>query len=237
MASDFMDALLSMDAYNRGANAGLKVDVTKLGDFNEYVAFAKLIDLLSAALLRSFPVLVSAFCIINSAIAQQIDEQTTMHAVALLFHGRYGEQPYTLTAIADGALALKGIAGGPVRFVVRAVPGRRCVFVATHDDKDGLNVEQIDFAKFDGTHQVREACGQKGTILESECNASLYFKSEQGFCQYSFASDRQIDLANVPFPEVACRPLAYGTRKREYYAKYVVAFDYVFKQCAPSVER
>jgi serralysin len=36
MPSDFTDALLSMDAYNRGANAGLTVNFTKLGDYSEY---------------------------------------------------------------------------------------------------------------------------------------------------------------------------------------------------------
>jgi len=46
-----------------------------------------------------------------------------------------------------------------------------------------------------------------------------------------------IDLANVPFPDVACRPLGYGGRKKELYAKYVVAFDYVYEQCASSTER
>jgi hypothetical protein len=174
---------------------------------------------------------------IHSEIAQQADDQTTMHAVALLFHGGYGERPYNVKSTGAGTLALEEVGGGRIRFVVRAVPGKRCIFITTHDHRDGLNIEQLDFTRFDGTHQLRESCGPKGTILERECNASLYFKSEQGYCQYVFSSDRQVDLGNVPFPEAACRPLGYGARNKDSYAKYVVAFDYVFKQCAVALER
>lgn len=180
-------------------------------------------------------VCIASFLVAPSiACSQQADEETTLHAVALLFHGAYGERPYNVKSTSAGTLALEDVGGGPVRFVVRAVPGKRCVFVATHNDRDGLNIEQLDFTRFDGSHQIQESCGPKGTILERECNASLYFRSEQGYCQYGFSSDRQIDLANVPFPETACRrPLGYGARNKDLYAKYVVAFDYVFKQCAP----
>jgi len=208
---------------------GVKI-AKRIGDLTINVVGSVRITLCIAALL-------CAASIAYSAIAQQADDQITMHAVALLFHGRYGERPYNLTSTTGGALALEEVGGGPVRFVVRRVPGRRCVFVATHDDKDGLNIEQLDFTRFYGSHQLRQACGPKGTLLENECGASLHFGSEQGFCQYGFSSNRQIDLANVPFPDVACRPLGYGGRKKELYAKYVVAFDYVYEQCASSTER
>jgi hypothetical protein len=75
-----------------------------------------------------------------------------------------------------------------------------------------------------------EACGWKGTLLENVCSYALHFQSDRGFCQYGF-SNPQFDLANVPFPDEACRPFGIGGRERQFYDKYAKAFDLVFKQC------
>jgi hypothetical protein len=167
----------------------------------------------------------------HSQPGEPADDYATMQSVALLFHGPYSERPYTLTATTGGALALEEVGGGPVRFVLRRVPGKRCVFLATHDDHGGLNVEQLDFEKFDGSHQLWEACGAKGTILERMCSYSLHFKSSpRGFCQYGF-SNPQFDLVDIPFPDEACRPFGMGGREKQFYAKYRKAFDLVFQQC------
>jgi hypothetical protein len=171
--------------------------------------------------------------------AEESDDRTTMRAVALLFHGRYSDRLYTLAEAAMGGLAVEDVAG-PVRFVVRRVPGKRCVFVATHDDKDGLNIEQLDFTKFDGRHQIREACSPKESPFRGfGCSAALHFNSEKGYCQYGFSSNRgMIDLADIPFPDGTCRSFAIGGReKKQLYAKFVDAFEYVYRQCKPYAER
>jgi hypothetical protein len=46
-----------------------------------------------------------------------VEEIKTMDAVALLFHGKYGEQPYKLSTTADGGLALEEIGPRSFRFV------------------------------------------------------------------------------------------------------------------------
>jgi hypothetical protein len=91
-------------------------------------------------------------------------------------------------------------------------------------------IEQLDFIKFDGTYQLREGCGPSGTILEKNCSYFLQFNSQQGYCQSIFRNP-QFDLGSVPFPEVGCRPFGMGAREKESYAKYVDAFEHIYKQC------
>jgi hypothetical protein len=173
--------------------------------------------------------------IVRAEIDEPNDDQTVMQAAALLFHGQYGEQPYKLTYTTSGALVVEETGRRVLRFVVRRVPGKRCVFQATHDNS-GLNIEQLDFTKFDGSRRLVEACGEKGTVLENICTVSLHFDLRPGgFCQYQFSSG-EINQENVPFPAGACRSFGYGAREKASYGKYMDAFDRIYKQCAASSE-
>jgi hypothetical protein len=179
----------------------------------------------------SFTITFFATPLIHAENSELGHDLKTMEAVALLFHGKYGEQPYKLSTTADGGLALEETGQRSFRFVLHQVGKKPCVFRTVAEDRSGLNVEQFDFNKFEGGNRFVEACGPKGSVFETNCTYSLLFKSQLGYCQNIFGN-KQIDPESVPFPTGSCRQLAYGGRKKEAYGKYVEAFDYIFKQCA-----
>jgi len=181
-------------------------------------------------------VLFSVITVAHPQTSRTGADESILEAVVLLFHGRYGEQPYRLVDTSSGAVGVEEIGDRSLRFVVRPVAGTSCVFRATFETVSGLNIEQIDFAKFDGSHQIEEACGEKGTPLESSCTAGLRFGQQPGsFCQYIFNSGN-VSLENPSFPEGACRYLGYGLRERADLLKYAAAFDSVYKRCTTSIE-
>jgi hypothetical protein len=160
-----------------------------------------------------------------------------LESFALLVHAQYGDDPYQFIYTPSGTAIVQETGRRALRFVVRSVAGSSCVFRATSETQSGLNIEQFDFAKFDGSHQIVRACGQKGTLFESSCSTGLSFKQQPGsFCQYIFNSG-VVSLENLSFPDGACRYLAYGSRRETDVPKYVAAFDSVYRQCAASIDR
>jgi hypothetical protein len=182
--------------------------------------------------------IVGVFCfnLIAKAEVKYTDNREVLEAVALLFHGRYGEEPYELKYMGDGTVALEEIGRRKFRFVVRAASGGICLFRATSEIQAGLNIEQLDFSKFNGNYEITEACGEKGTSEEKLCHAGLRFKQEShAFCQYVF-NPADVNLTDLSFPDRACRPFAYGLRQKADYVKYVAAFREVYGRCAASAD-
>ena len=175
------------------------------------------------------------FFTIPVAHTQTGADQAILEALALLFHGSYGEQPYQLTYTSSGTATVEETGGRSLRFVVRPVAGTSCVFLATFETPSGLNIEQLDFTKFDGSHQIIDTCGEKGTPLEKSCYAGLRFGQQpSSFCQYVFDAG-DVSLQNLSFPEGACRRyFAYGARRRSELPKYVTAFDTAYMRCVAS---
>jgi len=171
------------------------------------------------------------FSVARSEPGESPDDLAMMPAVALLFHGPYNERPYKLASTSSGALTLEEFGDRPIRFSVRRVSGKQCVFLATQERNASLDVEQLDFTKFDGTYQFWEACGSVGAASEKNCTYSLHFNSRTGgYCQYAFQNP-QFDLGDIQFPAEACRPFGLGGRGKEFYSKYVTAFEYIHKRC------
>ena len=159
-----------------------------------------------------------------------------LESVALLVHAQYGDDPYQIIYTLSGTAVVQETGRRALRFVVRPVAGSRCVFRATSETQIGLNIEQLDFAKFDGSHKIVKACGQKGTLFEGTCSTGLSFKQQPGsFCQYTFNS-AVVSLQNLSFPDGACRYLAYRPRRETDVPKYIAAFDSVYRQCAASID-
>ena len=115
---------------------------------------------------------------------------------------------------------------------IRQVPDKKCVFVSTSQKKDGIDVVQLDFTKFDGTYQLWEACrGPAAAPPENRCTYSLHFSSQkQAFCHYQFLK-LDFDLRKIPFPDGACQSYALGARERKFYTKYIDAYERIKEQC------
>jgi hypothetical protein len=164
-------------------------------------------------------------------------DQAILESVALLVHAQYGDDSYQFIYTPSGTAIVQETGRRALRFVVRPVAESSCVFRATSETQSGVNIEQFDFAKFDGSHQIIRACGQKGTLFESSCSIGLSFRQQPGsFCQYLFNSG-VVSLENLSFPDGACRYLAYGYRREADVLKYAAAFDRVYRRCAASIDR
>jgi len=150
--------------------------------------------------------------------------------VALLIQGPFGEYSYKLTRTADDSVTLE--VGRHERLEIRQVPDKRCVFVSTREEKDGVDVAQLDLTKFDGTYQLWEACGgPAGAPPENRCTYSLHFSSQkQAYCSFRF-SKPDFDLSKIPFPDDACHSYTLGAREKKFYIKYIDAYERIKEQC------
>jgi hypothetical protein len=155
--------------------------------------------------------------------------------VALLIRGPFGEYSYKLTRTADDSVTLEEFGGRHMRLEIRQIPDKKCVFVSTREEKDGIDVAQLDLSKFDGTYQLWEACaGPASAPPENRCTYSLHFSSQkQAFCHYRF-SKLDFDLDKIPFPDDACQSYALGARKKQFYTKYIDAYERIKEQCGGS---
>ncbi|MBR1086653.1 hypothetical protein JQ621_04105 [Bradyrhizobium manausense] len=135
--------------------------------------------------------------------------------VAMLIHGPRGESSYKLTSTANDSATLEELDDRSSRMEIRQLPEKRCVFVATSEEKDGFDVVQLDVTKFDGTYQLWEACrGPAAAPPENRCTYSVHFNSQkQAFC-YSRFSKLDFDLSKIPFPDGACHSYALGARAK-----------------------
>ena len=163
---------------------------------------------------------------------QAKDTSALLPDVALLIHGPLGEDSYKLTRTADDAVTLEELGDRRMRFDIRQSPGRQCVFVSTREAQDGIDVEQLDLTKFDGTYQLWEACGgPAGAPPENRCTYSLHFSSQkQAFCESRFPK-LDFDLSKISFSGDACNSYALGAREKKFYTKYVDAYKRVKEQC------
>jgi len=152
--------------------------------------------------------------------------------VALLIHGPSGEYSYKLTRTADDSVTLDEFGDGRARLEIRQIPDKKCVFVSTSEEKDGLDVVQLDLTKFDGTYQLWEACvGPASAPPENRCTYSLHFSSQkQAFC-YSRFSKLDFDLSKIPFPDAACHSYVLSAREKKFYTKYIDAYERITQQC------
>ena len=152
--------------------------------------------------------------------------------VALLIRGPSGEYSYKLTGTSDDSVTLEEFGARRMRLEIRQIPDRKCVFVSISQEKDGLDVVQLDFTKFDGTYQLWETCsGPAAAPSDNRCTYSLHFSSQkQAFC-YSRFPKLDVDLSKIPFPDEACHSYALGAREKKFYTKYIDAYERIKEQC------
>ena len=152
--------------------------------------------------------------------------------VALLLQGPFGEYSYKLTSTADDSVTLEEFGSQHMRMEIRQIPDRRCVFVSIREDKDGVDVAQLDLTKFDGTYQLWETCrGPASAPPENQCTYSLHFSSQkQAFCSSRFPK-LDFDLRKIPFPDGGCDSYALGAREKKFYTKYIDAYERIKAQC------
>ncbi len=155
--------------------------------------------------------------------------------VALLIRGPFGEYSYKLTRTSDDSVTLEEFGGRRMRLEIRQIPDKRCVFVSTREEKDGVDVAQLDLSKFDGTYQLWEACiGPASAPPENRCTYSLHFSSQkQAFCSSRFPK-LDFDLSKIPFVDDACHSYALGAREKKFYTKYIDAYERIKEQCGGS---
>jgi hypothetical protein len=155
--------------------------------------------------------------------------------LALSPPGAGGESSYKLTGTADDSVTLEEFGDRRTRLEIRQIPDKKCVFVSTSQEKDGFDVVQLDFMKFDGTYQLWEAC--RGPALappENRCTYSLHFSSQkQAFC-YSRFPKLDFDLSKIPFADDACSSYALGAREKKFYTKYIDAYERIKEHCGGS---
>ena len=156
--------------------------------------------------------------------------------VALLIHGPGGKSSYKLTSTADDSVTLEEFGDRRTRLEIRQIPDKRCVFVSTREEKDGVDVAQLDLTKFDGTYQLWEACcGPASAPPENRCTYSLHFSSQkQAFCSSRFQK-LDFDLSKIQFADGACRSYALGAREKKFYTKYIDAFERIEEQCGGNI--
>jgi hypothetical protein len=188
----------------------------------------------SSALTRIVLALAATICVASMSHAQSGQPKPVaviLPDVALLIHGPFGEDSYKLTGTADDSVTLEEFGDRRMRFEIRQIPDKRCVFVSTREQKDGLDVVQLDLTKFDGTYQLWEACrGPAAAPPENRCTYSLHFSSKQAFCDSRF-SKLDFDMSKIQFPDGACRSYALGARQKKFYTKYIDAYERIKEQC------
>jgi len=187
----------------------------------------------SSALSRTVLALAATICVASMSSAQSGQPRPVaviLPDVALLIQGPFGEYSYKLTRTADDSVTLE--VGRHERLEIRQVPDKRCVFVSTREEKDGVDVAQLDLTKFDGTYQLWEACGgPAGAPPENRCTYSLHFSSQkQAYCSFRF-SKPDFDLSKIPFPDDACHSYTLGAREKKFYIKYIDAYERIKEQC------
>ncbi len=179
--------------------------------------------------------LAATICVASMSHAQSGQPMRTaviLPDVALLIQGPFGEYSYKLTSTADDSVTLEEFGGRHMRLEIRQIPDKKCVFVSTREEKDGVDVAQLDLTKFDGTYQLWEACrGPASAPPENRCTYSLHFSSQkQAFCSSRFQK-LEFDLSKIPFPDGACQSYALGAREKKFYTKYIDAFERIREQC------
>lgn len=179
--------------------------------------------------------LAATICIASMSHAQSGQSKGTaaiLPDAALLIHGPAGEYSYRLTGTADDSVTLEEFGDRRMRLEIRQIPEKKCVFVSTSQEKDGFDVVQLDFTKFDGTYQLWEACrGPAAAPPENRCTYSLHFSSQkQAFC-YSRFQKLDFDLSKIPFPDDACQSYSLGAREKKFYTKYIDAYERIKEQC------
>ena len=189
----------------------------------------------SSAVNRIILALAATVCVASIGHAQSGQPKPVaviLPDVALLIQGPFGEYSYKLTSTADDSVTLEEFGGRHMRLEIRQIPDKRCVFVSTREEKDGVDVAQLDFTKFDGTYQLWEACrGPAAAPPENRCTYSLHFSSQkQAFCHYRL-SKLDFDLSKIPFPDDACQSYALGAREKKFYIKYIDAYERIKEQC------
>jgi hypothetical protein len=189
----------------------------------------------SSALSQIVLALAATTCVASMSHAQSGQSKGTgaiLPDVALLIRGPFGEYSYKLTRTADDSVTLEEFGGRHMRLEIRQIPDKRCVFVSTREEKDGVDVAQLDLTKFDGTYQLWEACvGPASAPPENRCTYSLHFSSQKkAFCSSRFQK-LDFDLSKIPFPDGACQSYALGAREKKFYTKYIDAFERIQEQC------
>ncbi|MGJ4944286.1 hypothetical protein ACQR1W_27215 [Bradyrhizobium sp. HKCCYLS1011] len=189
----------------------------------------------SSSLNRIVLALAATICVASMSPAQPEQPRPVaviLADVALLIHGPSGEYSYKLTSTADDSATLEEFGDRRTRLEIRQIPDKRCVFVSTSEERDGLDVAQLDLTKFDGTYQLWEACrGPAAAPPENRCTYSLHFSSQkQAFCHSRF-SKPDFDLSKIPFPDGACHSYALGAREKKFYSKYIDAYERIKEQC------
>ena len=179
--------------------------------------------------------LAATICVASMSHAQSGQPMRTaviLPDVALLIQGPFGEYSYKLTSTADDSVTLEEFGGRHMRLEIRQIPDKKCVFVSTREEKDGVDVAQLDLTKFDGTYQLWEACrGPASAPPENRCTYSLHFSSQkQAFCSSRFQK-LEFDLSKIPFPDDACHSYALGAREKQFYTKYIDAYERIKEQC------
>ncbi|MET4420559.1 hypothetical protein AB7645_00305 [Bradyrhizobium sp. 956_D2_N1_5] len=189
----------------------------------------------SSALSRIVFALAATIFIASESHAQSGQSKSTgaiLPDVAMLLHGPFGEDSYKLTSTADDSVTLEEFGDRRMRLEIRQIPDKKCVFLSTSQEKDGFNVVQLDFTKFDGTYQLWEACrGPADAPPDNRCTYSLHFSSQKrAFCN-SRRPQLDSDVSKMPFPDEACQPYALGARAKKFYTKYIDAFERIKEQC------
>jgi hypothetical protein len=189
----------------------------------------------SSGLNRIVLALVATICAASMSHAQSGQPRRVaviLPDVALLVHGPFGEDSYKLTSTADDSVTLEEFGDRRMRIDLHQVPGKKCVFLSTSQRKDGFDVVQLDFTKFDGTYQLWDACrGPAGAPPDNRCTYSLHFSSQkQAFCNSRFLK-LDSDLSKISFPDEACQPYALGAREKKFYTKYIDAYERIKEQC------
>jgi hypothetical protein len=189
----------------------------------------------SSALIRIVLALAATICVASMSHAQSGQPKPVaviLPDVALLIHAPVGEYSYKLTSTADDFVTLEEFGDRRTRLEIRQNPDKKCVFISTSQERDGFDVVQLDFTKFDGTYQLWEACrGPASAPPENRCTYSLHFSSQkQAFC-YSRFSKLDFDLSKIPFADDACHSYALGAREKKFYTKYIDAYERIKEQC------
>ena len=179
--------------------------------------------------------LAATICVASMSHAQSGQPKGTgavLPDVALLIHGPFGEYSYKLTRTADDSVTIEEFGGRHMRVEIRQIPDKRCVFVSTRKEKDGVDVAQLDLTKFDGTYQIWETCvGPASAPPENRCTYSLHFSSQrQAFCSSRFQK-LDFDLRKIPFPDGACQSYTLGAREKQFHTKYIDAYERIKEQC------
>jgi hypothetical protein len=115
----------------------------------------------SSALTRNVLALAATICLASMSHAQSRQPKPVtviLPDVALLIHAPVGEYSYKLTSTADDSVTLEEFGDRRTRLEIRQNPDKKCVFISTSQERDGFDIVELDFTKFDGTYQLWEAC-------------------------------------------------------------------------------